>query len=70
MKRILIFLIKFYQTFISPILRSVFGEGCRFYPTCSQYTLWALENFDLKTAIKLSLTRILSCHSFFDKSVG
>ena len=34
-KRFLIFLIKGYQKFISPLL----GDNCRFYPTCSAYAI-------------------------------
>ena len=38
-KRFLIFLIKGYQKFISPLL----GDNCRFYPTCSAYAIEALR---------------------------
>ena len=41
MKYILIFLIKIYQTFISPLL----PKTCRFYPTCSAYFIQALEKY-------------------------
>ena len=41
MKKILILLIRFYQKFISPM----FPAKCRFYPTCSQYTLEAIKEY-------------------------
>ena len=38
-KTILVSLIRFYQLCISPML----GKNCRYYPTCSQYALEAIE---------------------------
>lgn len=40
MKTIAIFLIRFYQICISPLL----APRCRFYPTCSQYALEAVKS--------------------------
>jgi putative membrane protein insertion efficiency factor len=60
MKTVIIFLIRFYQIFISPM----FPPRCRFYPTCSQYALEAVRK---KGAVKgswLALKRILKCHPF------
>ena len=53
-----IFLIRFYQVVISPILPSV----CRFEPTCSQYTLEALKVHGLLKGGFLGAKRILSCN--------
>ena len=39
MKKILILLIKLYQKIISPI----FGRKCRFYPSCSNYAIEAID---------------------------
>lgn len=58
--RILIFLIKFYQKYISTLL----GPNCRFYPTCSQYTLEALQTYGILKGGYLSIKRILRCHPF------
>ncbi|MCK5808313.1 membrane protein insertion efficiency factor YidD [bacterium] len=58
MKRILISLIRFYQKWISPFT----ANSCRFYPSCSQYAIDALEK---KGVIKGSLKagwRILRCN--------
>lgn len=60
MKTVIILLIRFYQIFISPM----FPPLCRFYPTCSQYALEAVQK---KGAVKgswLALKRILKCHPF------
>ena len=60
MKKILIFIIKIYQYFISPLL----GNKCRFLPTCSEYFIEALETQGAVRGIKLGLKRILKCHPF------
>ncbi|HIA48614.1 MAG TPA: membrane protein insertion efficiency factor YidD, partial [Candidatus Hydrogenedentes bacterium] len=35
--------IHLYQKFISPMLVVVFGSSCRFAPSCSQYTIDAIQ---------------------------
>ena len=55
---ILIKLIKSYKFIISPLL----GQSCRYLPTCSEYSIEALEKFGLTKGTFLSLKRILSCH--------
>jgi len=60
MRRVLIFLVKIYKKFISPLL----PPSCRFYPTCSEYTIEAINKYGvLKGSIK-SLYRILRCNPF------
>ena len=58
MKKILIFVIKTYQYFISPLL----GNKCRFLPTCSEYFIEALTTQSLTRGLKLGFKRILKCH--------
>ena len=55
---ILVFLIKLYQIIISPLL----GQNCRYLPTCSEYSIEALETYGFIKGIYISLKRILSCH--------
>ena len=54
----LIKLIKIYRFLISPLL----GHSCRYFPTCSEYSIEALKTFGFLKGILLSLKRILSCH--------
>ncbi|ADE56828.1 MULTISPECIES: membrane protein insertion efficiency factor YidD [Aminobacterium] len=49
--------IRFYQKWISPML----GKNCRFYPTCSQYTLEAIEMHGILIGSWLGLIRIMKC---------
>ena len=62
MKKILILLIRFYQKFISPM----FPAKCRFYPTCSQYTLEAIKEYGAIKGTYLGIKRILKCHPFHE----
>ena len=55
MKKVLILLIKFYKSAISPYTRA----HCKYIPTCSQYGLEAIERFGA-----LTLWRILRCNPF------
>ena len=55
---ILIKLIKGYKFIISPLL----GQSCRYLPTCSEYSIYALKEFCLIKGTFVSLKRILSCH--------
>jgi putative membrane protein insertion efficiency factor len=55
---LLVIPIKLYQILISPIL----GPNCRYHPTCSQYSIEALEKHGLFFGSYLAVRRILSCH--------
>lgn len=59
-KKILIGIIKSYKFVISPILPS----SCRFYPTCSSYTIEAIEKFGVGKGSVLAVKRIFKCHPF------
>ncbi|MCV6612834.1 MAG: membrane protein insertion efficiency factor YidD [Amphritea sp.] len=59
-RRALIFLIRIYQYMISPFL----GQNCRFYPTCSAYTLEAIETHGIVKGLWLSIKRIGKCHPY------
>ena len=56
--QILIKLIKGYKYLVSPLL----GHSCRYLPTCSEYSIEALQTFGFFKGIYISIKRILSCH--------
>ena len=58
MKTLLIWLVKGYQYLISPLL----GPRCRFFPSCSSYTIEALQVHGAIRGSWLALRRILRCH--------
>ena len=63
MKKIIIYLIKFYQITLSPLL----GSNCRFQPTCSQYMIEAINLHGVLKGLSLGFKRISKCHPFGSK---
>lgn len=61
-KKLFIFLIRFYQKFISPAI----GPHCRFTPTCSQYALIAINKYGALKGGYLAARRLLKCHPFHE----
>jgi putative membrane protein insertion efficiency factor len=60
MKKIILYLVNFYQKFISPLK----PPSCRFIPTCSEYTKQAVSKYGAFKGTYLGLKRILKCHPF------
>ncbi len=54
--------VRFYQLAISPLIHIIPGSGCRFYPTCSEYTLQAILKFGAIRGIIMGACRILRCN--------
>jgi len=64
-KWLLIGAIRGYQYLISPLL----GSHCRFYPTCSNYAVEAIERHGPLRGLWLALRRILRCHPYCEGGV-
>ncbi|GBD89401.1 putative membrane protein insertion efficiency factor [bacterium BMS3Abin04] len=60
MSKIFVFLIKAYQRAISPM----FPPSCRFYPTCSEYSVQAITKYGVLKGSAKSVWRILRCNPF------
>ncbi|NPC93837.1 membrane protein insertion efficiency factor YidD [Bacillus sp. WMMC1349] len=60
MKTLFLLIIRTYQKWISPIL----PPSCRFYPTCSNYGLEAIQKHGALKGGWLTMKRILKCHPF------
>jgi uncharacterized protein len=65
MKRLFIFLIDAYRLTLSPL----FGQQCRFYPTCSQYTRLAIERHGAWRGGWLGVKRIARCNPWCEGGV-
>lgn len=63
-----VFVTRLYQKTFSPDhgpLGVYFGTNrCKFFPSCSEYTLRALRQYGLFFALVVSLKRIFRCHPF------
>lgn len=60
MKQLIVALIRGYQRYLSPLM----GPSCRFHPTCSHYTLEAVERYGALRGGWMGFRRILRCHPF------
>lgn len=60
MGKILLALIRFYRSAISPLL----GANCRYIPTCSAYAMQAIEKYGALKGGLMAVRRILRCHPF------
>ncbi|MFQ5850039.1 MAG: membrane protein insertion efficiency factor YidD [Candidatus Binatia bacterium] len=49
-----------YRRFLSPLM----PPSCRFFPSCSVYTLEAVQRHGVKKGLWLGLCRLLRCHPF------
>ena len=59
-RKLLIGMVRFYQRALSPLL----GSNCRFSPTCSQYTIEAIEKYGVIRGTWKGVMRIVRCHPF------
>ena len=69
MKKVLITVIKAYQTLISPL----FVKSCRFHPSCSEYAVSAIDHYGAFRGTLKAIWRVLRCNPFtrggFDPAV-
>lgn len=53
-----------YKNFISPVLILMFGKGCIYTPTCSEYSKHAFQKYGVLKGAALSLKRVIKCNPF------
>jgi len=56
--KVIIFFVGLYRKYISPLKR----PSCRFYPTCSQYAIDAVQKYGGIKGSLMAVKRILKCH--------
>jgi hypothetical protein len=61
MKLVLIIILRFYQLFISSALPF---NHCRFYPSCSDYSIEAIEKRGVMKGLWLTFRRLSKCHPY------
>ncbi|MBL8230624.1 MAG: membrane protein insertion efficiency factor YidD [Bryobacterales bacterium] len=60
MRELLIALLRCYKRWLSPML----PQACRFHPTCSEYTMQAVEKHGALKGLMLGARRVARCHPF------
>ena len=60
MRTVLVLLVRGYQVALSPLL----PPSCRYYPSCSEYAVEALQKHGALRGSWLAVRRIARCHPF------
>jgi len=60
MKNLLISVLRFYRNYLSPLKL----QCCRYYPSCSEYAIMAVEKHGPITGVFKAVKRVLRCHPF------
>ena len=63
MKKILIWMIIIYKKTLSKVF-SIMGFHCKYYPTCSEYTMQAIEKYGCVKGGYYGARRIIRCNPF------
>lgn len=58
MRRLAVALLRGYKLLVSPFL----PPSCRYFPTCSQYAVEAIEKHGVLRGARLAVFRLLRCH--------
>ena len=60
--------VRFYQSYISPLLRK---EKCNFTPSCSHYSVQAIEEYGALRGLVMTFDRLSRCHPWaWDENYG
>ncbi|MFN8074384.1 MAG: membrane protein insertion efficiency factor YidD [Kineosporiaceae bacterium] len=57
-RRVLVLLLRGYRLVVSPL----YGQVCRYYPSCSAYALEAVDRHGAARGVVLAARRLLRCH--------
>lgn len=57
-RNVAVLILRAYRAVISPL----YGDVCRYYPSCSAYALRAIQEHGLIVGIALGTVRIARCH--------
>jgi len=60
MRAVIVLLLKIYKRVLSPLL----PPACRYYPTCSEYTMQAISRYGAMRGLWMGLKRLSRCHPF------
>ena len=57
-RNVCVLILRAYRAVISPL----YGDVCRYYPSCSAYTLGSIQQHGVIRGVALGAWRILRCH--------
>ena len=57
-RSLIVGILRAYQRWISP----AFGQRCRYYPSCSEYAVQAVQRFGILRGLALAIWRLLRCN--------
>jgi putative membrane protein insertion efficiency factor len=57
-RNVCVLILRGYRAVISPL----YGDVCRYYPSCSHYSLQAIQEYGVLRGVLMGITRILRCH--------
>jgi hypothetical protein len=60
MRALTLAILRIYKRWVSPMLPS----ACRYYPTCSEYAMEAVERYGVLRGVWMGVKRIARCHPF------
>lgn len=64
-RNLCVLILRLYRAIISPL----YGDVCRYYPSCSHYALQAIQHHGVVGGIWLGTKRISRCHPWADGGV-
>lgn len=59
MRAVVVAVVRLYQVLLSPLKG---GPTCRFYPSCSEYAVQAVERHGVWRGLWLAVRRVCRCH--------
>jgi uncharacterized protein len=57
-RNLCVIILRVYRTVVSPL----YGDVCRYYPSCSAYTMQAIQHYGVLRGSWLGMRRIARCH--------
>jgi putative membrane protein insertion efficiency factor len=64
-RNVCVVVLRAYRAFISPL----YGDVCRYYPSCSSYTLQAIQQYGVVRGIWMGTRRIARCHPWAEGGI-
>lgn len=64
-RNICVAILRVYRTIISPL----YGDVCRYYPSCSHYAMQAIQHHGVVKGVWLGTRRIARCHPWAEGGI-